>query len=153
MEFIAHRFIDTTHEFRQGSRIIKVHNIFKECPIEVAAAIVEIFMDEDCAPECIGIIENHVKEKLGIEDVKIQPPKATMTELVKKVTDTDCSEKRNNGCGKEELYIEADISTIDVTNVKGECKRINDNGVLMLDKDDILELDIVARPSLHKKEV
>jgi len=149
VEFIAHKFIDSASELKNSKPIIKVHKIFKECPMKVATAVVEIFTGEGYTSECIEIIESYLREKFGPVGINVQPPKVIITRLANKGVSTDYRVKKENYYSNEEMYIEADISSIDVTSIKNQQKKLNDNETLSTKEQDILELDIVVRPPLH----
>jgi hypothetical protein len=165
VEFITNKFIDTDNVTKYNKPVIKVHKIFKECPMRVATAVIEIFTGEGYTSECIEIIESYLKEKFGPVGIKVQPPKVikTMpvnkeTSIIHNINEGDYKKskiemhkgKNDNYYNIEELYFEADISTIDVTNKRGQQNRLNDNEILMPEEQDILELDMVVEPSLHK---
>lgn len=150
VEFISNKFIDDASEFVHGKPVIKVHKIFKECPMKVAAAVVEIFTTQDFTSEFIGIIESYLKEKFGPIGIKIKPPKVTIISTFKKEVNNDYKEKKENHYHKEELYIEAEISSMDVTNMKGQHKNLDKSETLRAKSEDILELNIVVTPPLHK---
>lgn len=178
VEFITNKFIDTESGIKCNKPVIKVHKIFKECPMRVATAVVEIFTGEGYISECLEIIEKYLTQKFGPVGIKIQPPEVikirpankdastiyNMNEVNYNIQDEMHERMKGNYYNKaeiykvnnenyydmEEMYIEADISSIDVTNKRGRQKRLNDNEILMPEEQDILELNIVVEPSLHK---
>jgi len=146
IEFINYNFIDDASEFKYNKPVIKVHKIFKECPMKVATAIIEIFTEEGHTSECIEIIENYLVEKLGPVGIKIQPPKVIIPKPVNKAINSTYNNNKENYSNEEDLYIETDISSINVTNIKGQQKKLNNNEIIMGKEQDILELDIVIKP-------
>jgi exoribonuclease II len=173
VEFINNKFIDSDSGTKYNRPVIMVHKVFRECPTRVATAVVEIFTGEGYISECIEIIEKYLTQKFGPVGIKIQPPKVIKTQPPKVIKTMPANKetsiihninkgdykktkiemykgKNDNYYNFEELYLEADISTIDVTNKRGQQNRLNDNEILMPEEQDILELDIVVEPSLHK---
>ena len=149
VEFITYNFIDGAIELKYSEPVIRVHKIFKECSMKVATAIVEIFTGEGNTTDSIDIIENYLNEKFGPVGIKIQPPKVLITRPNRNAESSsyNCEEKLYSS--EEEMYIEADISFINITNIRGQQKKIYDNEALMAKERDILELDIIVKPPIY----
>lgn len=178
VEFVTNKFIDNERGAKYNKPVIKVHKVFKECPMKVATAVVEIFTGEGYTSECIEIIERYLKEKFGPIGIKIQPPEVIRARPVnnnmgtgykKHEEDHGSNEemykgyegiyntraekyhgKNENYYSVDEKYIEAEIAVIELRNLGGQQKKLRDNESLTLKDNDILELDIVIDPPLHK---
>jgi hypothetical protein len=144
VDFIKHNFIDDPTEPEYIKPVIKVHTIFKECPAEVAEAIVSLFTGNGSTADGIATIEGYLIKKFGNVGIRVKPPKILKSVTAKKEEKSPGYDKdRDSG---NEPYIEAVISSIEVTNLKGEHKVLNANEIFSIKDPDVFDMDVVVRP-------
>lgn len=124
----------------EGQGIIKVHEVFKNCPYEVAEAIVQYYLNCNKNAAGIRVILDYLKEicsnsNTSFKNDKVYAENEEKGDLTK---DED----------KEDNYEEVNITNIEVKSLYKDDRFSYDNQVIKLQGNNVLELKIVVEPPL-----
>lgn len=124
----------------ERKEMIKVHEIFKNCPCEVAEAVVKYYLDPDKNIQEIEIILEYLKEECS-----------SVTKTTKDNEEYLENEKKENvitNINKVHDYEEVTIENMEVKSLYRDEDFHSESGVIKFQDDDVLELKIVVSPPL-----
>jgi hypothetical protein len=139
--FITDKLLDFLGNNQEESSEIRVHEIFKDCPLRVAKAILSVWQSHGTDNDKIAIIEEYITSN---GDIQIDLPRGS------KYSNEIIKDSPPNEMNDEKGYLEADISSLEINSLWGESKKIKKDSSLVPSSDDVLELNIVIEPPLHK---
>lgn len=113
---------------------IRVHNYFKECPEEIAKAIIGYYNEFYNNEQYLNIVKEYTEEKLGNNEYIIKPPSEKYKRLITK--------------NKKSIYKELNIKKIYKKDQKGNVVKIKTNESINKNQDNYLELDIIVDYSI-----
>lgn len=167
VSFITDKFIDfqyiAEHEFLK----IRVHEIFKNCPLRIAKALIAICIEQDVEKEYTAIVEDYLRETLKTDNINITSSNVDVNNIEKKGelkgSKTHNSQIKTPAVREQKMpspglqkqsatdnNLEANISTIEITSLWSGKLQIEKDQSLIVPDDDIMELNIVVEPPLHK---
>lgn len=128
-------------EIKNNIPTIRVHRLLKNCPQDVAQAIVSFYTDLSNSDGFMKIIEDYSKEKFPSVNFKIRPSSEAFRVLtVEKMPSNFSYNNEDSSLG------EYSISYIQITNFQGRRTTVKAGDALSPLEDDLLELDVVVEP-------
>jgi len=124
---------------QNGIPTLRVHNIFKSCPENIAKALIDYYTNFQENNSLLLIIENYIKEKLNSVQYKITPPNNHFKELFNKAV---ISPKANSS--DKLSLIEYEITSITQKDLFGNISNITPDETIKPTLDNVLELTIVV---------
>jgi CO dehydrogenase/acetyl-CoA synthase beta subunit len=124
----------------EKKRVIKVHEVFKNCPNEVAEAVVKYYLDPNKNKVEIKIIVEYLKEKCS--------PVTTTTKDNEECTENE--EKKNMIAdeNRDDEYQEVTIANMEVKSLYRDEGFSSGSQVIKFQDNDVLELKIIVEPPL-----
>lgn len=137
-------------------RIIVANNIFRDCPENVAKAVIDYYINEKNKDNNLNIIKNFIEgiftlEKYMIDDIVISSEEK-QKEIEKDIDDIaePKIEKNNKEAQEKVSLIEMEIQAITQKSFKEGSRESTNNILSKLSPDDVLELDIIVKPQYTK---
>ncbi|WP_163216091.1 hypothetical protein [Clostridium thermarum] len=127
----------------QGKHIIKVHEVFKTCPYEVADAVIKYYSDPDKNKEEIRIILDFLKEICSQNNTSDKNNNLDTEKEEEKIQQEEHLEEEKT---KEEEIEEVNIASIDIESVAEDKEVSFDDQVIKLQGSNVVELKIMVTP-------
>lgn len=133
--YTANKYTVLSNGIKNGLPVVRAHKTFKNCPKNVAEAIIEYYVFLDT--ENLKLIEEYLEQN-SIVNYKIKVPIQSAYSIENK----RITQKTNKTNRKSE--IEANISYIILKDFKGNKSYIKPNEVIKPLMDNIYELDVTV---------
>lgn len=142
LTYVNNKITLLSSSVKNNTSSIRAHSIFKNCPENIAVAIVKYYTDSKNEKENFVIIENYITSSFSGSKFKVEPADEAFKQLFVKSVPVETADDDS----LEEIS-EYRISSIVKTDFYGNASKINPNQAIRPSGDEILELDITVLPS------
>lgn len=133
--------------------VIQAYHIFRDCPKEVAAAIIKFYTEYENKDTLLTIINKFASEYFPEKNFEILSPKEEFSILIsdfkpnssmeREKTQRKTSKKQDKSYMKDEDMVEANIKSIQRKDFFGDEGHIDPQESIKPSNDDVVELDVV----------
>lgn len=139
--YTKNKYVILSADIKNAVLTLRANNLFKNCPITVAKAIVSLYLYKNNREENEKIIRDYVDKLYPSNHFKIKGLDKDIGEEVKE------SIYRDKNFNQEDFsLVELEISSLIIKDFNGNEKKVSAHSEIETKNKDFLELDIVINP-------